>query len=512
MGSGTNVLSEYLVKLSFLDDTVSYARFAAALRNTSSLVDNEFFRMGKKVLEFQAGAVGAFAAIGAAAIGIADKTAMADQEYRLLALHMYTSLPVARELKIAIDALGQPLENIMWDPELARRFNQLVKDQRALTEELGPDFENQMLKIRDVRFEWTRFGVELEYLTMNVVQDLARAFGTNIDDVLARMRKFNEWFIANMPAIAEWIATNLKPILIDVKDVMAATWELTKQFAVVFTNLIGLLSGDKSLSGTALSFDKIAKAIQYTITAVKNLVLALTQAEIVLSHLLIAASDVASGDFKGAKTELSAAGTILGNQARKKISGELGLPAAMGLGGSDLAKSIENTDVISYISKVAKQLGVPVDLALAVAQVESNYQQYDKSGKVLMSSTPGSHATGIFQLQPGTAKSLGVDPRSESQNIFGGVLYLKQLLAQYGNSRTALEHYYGSKDAGANAAYASKVTHVQAGIQIGTLNLHVPEGASKEGIKWAVIDAIREADKQRVQRNLAEFSNPGWSY
>jgi hypothetical protein len=98
-------------------------------------------------LEFQVAVVGAFAAIGLTAIGLAEKTAMADQEYRLLALHMFTTKNTARELKVALDALGQPLENVMWDPELAARFNSLVKDQRTLIEELGPTFDKNMVKI-----------------------------------------------------------------------------------------------------------------------------------------------------------------------------------------------------------------------------------------------------------------------------------------------------------------------------------------------------------------------------
>ena len=152
----------------------------------------------------------------------------------------------------------------MYDPELARRFNQLVKDQRALTRELGPDFEKQEMpaKIRDVRFEFTRFGVELQYLTMNVVQDLAVAFGVDMDQAFGKIRNFNEWFIQHMPEISQWLANNLKPILVDVKDVTLDTVEAVKAGSVVFANLIGILANDQSLEGTAFSFDKIARSIE----------------------------------------------------------------------------------------------------------------------------------------------------------------------------------------------------------------------------------------------------------
>ena len=40
-------------------------------------------------------------------------------------------------------------------------------------------------------------------------------------------------------------------------------------------------------------------------------------------------------------------------------------------------------------------------------------------------------AIGEMQLMPGTARSLGVDPRDASQNYRGGAAYLRQLLTRY---------------------------------------------------------------------------------
>jgi hypothetical protein len=41
-------------------------------------------------------------------------------------------------------------------------------------------------------------------------------------------------------------------------------------------------------------------------------------------------------------------------------------------------------------------------------------------------------AIGLFQLMPGTAAGLNVDPNDVQQNIAGGVAYLSQLSAQFG--------------------------------------------------------------------------------
>ena len=510
-----NILDEYLVKLGFQADTVGYARFANALRDAASLVDNQYFSMAKRVAGFQAAAVGAFAAVGAGALGIVDKVAQADQEYRLLALHMFTSLPVARELKIALDALGQPLENVIWDPELAARFHQLVKDQQTLTQELGPNFEKQMVTIRDVRFEFTRLGVEMQYLAMMVVQDLATAFGTTIDGLLERMRKFNDWFISNMPRIAEWIATNLKPILMDVWEVMKATGQAVEVTAAAFVNLIGFLSGDTSLQGTATNFEKITKAIQITSHALAGFITDITHSEMILAHVISAMADLGSGNFSGAKAELKEAaallnpktGEIIGGVAGTLIGGPIGgaIGAGIGTGIGAQAATSEQQNYRAGIIAAAKQLGVPPELALAVAQVESGIRQTDKNGNVITSSTG---ARGIFQLLPSTARGLNENPDYATSNIVGGVRYLSQLLAKFhGDQAAALGAYSGQGSPLADPNYIAKVMAAEKQFS-GDINVtvHVDKNGN------ATAKAEQGGKQREVQRNIGEFQVPGWSY
>jgi hypothetical protein len=73
-------------------------------------------------------------------------------------------------------------------------------------------------------------------------------------------------------------------------------------------------------------------------------------------------------------------------------------------------------------------------LALSVAHRESGLNQgaVGTSGEL-----------GVFQLMPGTARDLGVDPRDLQQNVDGGVRYLSQMYSRFGDWRTALEAYNG---------------------------------------------------------------------
>lgn len=518
-----NYLDEYLVRLGFSTDTTAFAQFSSAIRDASGIVDTQYGAMAKKILGFQATVTGVFAAIGGAVVENALSVASADQEYRLLALHMYTSLPVARELKIALDALGQPLENVLWDPELSARFHQLIKDQQTLTQELGPDFENQMLRIRDVRFEFDRFGVTLKYLTMDVVKDLAGAFGMTTDQLLGKLKSFNDYFILHMPEIAEWIATRLKPVLEDVWNVMVDTGEAVEAGVVAFDNLIGVLSGDTSIQGTAFSFDKTATAIQYCIDNLALFISEITKGEIGLSHLLIAAADLKAGDWEGARKELGAANNSSQSPGHFPLEPVPGgfldhLSQRLGITAPPDYRPGDEADTQALVIRMARQLGVPPELALAVAQQESGFKQYDAAGNVV---TSPSGALGIMQLMPKTAKRLGVDPNDPTGNVLGGETYLRQLLDQYHwNKEQVLEHYHGiGKDplGMSGADYARQVLGKESAITIQGVyvTIHAKTDATPKQIGDAVSTALGKIvidQKNKIQRNIGEPDAESWSY
>jgi soluble lytic murein transglycosylase-like protein len=97
-----------------------------------------------------------------------------------------------------------------------------------------------------------------------------------------------------------------------------------------------------------------------------------------------------------------------------------------------LLKTTNNLDDI--INQASQQYGIPAKLIKAVVQQESSFNPnaVSKSG-----------ASGLMQLMPETAKSLGVnDVFDPQQNILGGSKYLKQLLDKYdGKIELALAAY-----------------------------------------------------------------------
>ena len=90
------------------------------------------------------------------------------------------------------------------------------------------------------------------------------------------------------------------------------------------------------------------------------------------------------------------------------------------------------TSVQSLIVAAAQAAGLSPQLALAVANQESGFNQGARgaAGEI-----------GVFQLMPATAASLGVNPTDLSQNIQGGVAYLALQLSTFADPWQAVAAY-----------------------------------------------------------------------
>jgi len=98
------------------------------------------------------------------------------------------------------------------------------------------------------------------------------------------------------------------------------------------------------------------------------------------------------------------------------------------------------SQLLNMINKVSRENGVDEKLVQALIRQESGFNP-NATSKV--------GAMGLMQLMPSTAKAMGVnDPYNATQNVEGGVKYLKSMLNKYnGNVILALAAY----NAGPNA-------------------------------------------------------------
>jgi hypothetical protein len=89
----------------------------------------------------------------------------------------------------------------------------------------------------------------------------------------------------------------------------------------------------------------------------------------------------------------------------------------------------------AQVIQEAQRQGVDPNLALHVLYKETGNLKNPESAR----SKAG--AIGVMQLMPGTAKELGVDPTDPSQNIAGGVAYLKKMYNKYQDPALAAAGY-----------------------------------------------------------------------
>lgn len=520
----TSFIDEYLVKLGASVDESGMQRFHQALREATAVADSSAASIAGAFFKTQTELVGGFAAIGGAAIGLVDKVAMADQSYRLFALHMYMSKDAARGLKVAMDALGEPLENLTWDKELRNRTHQLIMDQRAMAP--NGDFEAQMRKVRDIRFEFTRMEVEGQYLAMHVVQDFMKALGFGPDELLTKLKTLNDWVTHNLPQVSKMLVDDFMPVWKDIKDIAKDLGYAVYGVAGAFQMLIGAVSGDDSLSTTTVTFESMARSLEHV-----------THWAAAALKSILEMENTDLSDLKEFIYVLQAVRANLMNDYGKadmyeKLAAKAGQEGRDrfhalhdGVSGTAAPSSAIQDNVHSLVDKYAEQFGVTGRLAHALSMQESGERQVDASGGTITSSTG---AMGAMQLTAATARALGVDRNNAEDNVKGGLKLLGHLLHQYGDVPTAVAAYHEGEPkmnailagrATLSAEARSEVARVMGrmggsgDVQVGSIIIHITKPhATNQDVGKAVVAELRGMQNKRVQRNLSEFQDLSWSY
>lgn len=514
----SNILDEYLIRLGATVDTAGLRRFQNALHGASDLVDTTFGGMVKTVLKAQTEIVGGFLAIGGAALTMVDKVAMADQEYRLFSMHMLMSLRQGRELKMITEELGVDMGDIMWDPELRERANRMTAVMHNMESGLG-DFEEQAKKVRDIRAEFHNLNIELKFLGMYLLRDFMKALGVGPDDVLKRLRDGIDWISKHMPEISSAITSNFMPVWREMLQLFSATGDAVMQFGVLFTNVVGLLTGDTAIVGTKFKLENLAKAFADGVGVMAGFAEMIARIESGLAHLMVALTMLAKGDFSAAGAAAKAGFDVMHTRdimtmaggAIGAFGGPLGVIAGAGAGNM-FGGALEGAGRSGSLDAIVKAI---------IAQ---------ESGGNPLAFNPMSGAMGLMQLMPGTARQLGVaDPFNADQNRAGGTRYIQQLMEKYGNLPTALAAYnWGPGHV--DSLLAGKATKLPAetsdyvssimsrlgqtsDVHIGSVTIHIKDtNASTQQIQHAVAAGMSDAVQSKTQRNLAEFNALGYSY
>jgi lysozyme len=417
-----NYLDEYLVKIGAGIDAQSFARAEQIVTRTGNLVLDFFPKFIKKTLEAQGALTSVFAAIGISAVSMADKIAMADQAYRLFGLHMYMSKERAQALKLTLDTLGVSLAEATWDPELNERAVRLMRMQEQMMREMGPDYEQNMRRIRDIRYELKISQLELRYFSMMFLSDFVRLLSGPSGNFLEKLQAWNERFMQRMPELAQTLATKFLPVWKETWEVLKKTGEVIRELGVDFININGalysLFTGKEGIKADKFGFVALAEALKEDLELLRNFLnLILGIEKWIAEHPKLALFFAGMMGFSG----LSFVGSLGGKMLSLLMGGEGGLAGMTGMAGmfgltrllpmltSMIVPAVLSAVllwVISHPELVHKAYegvkGIVVQGYTSVANFIKGFEGHAKNGVSVYRDAAGNLTTGYGHLlQPG---------------------------------------------------------------------------------------------------------------
>jgi len=452
-------IRSYLVELGYKIDDLSSRKFEDALKRSAVMTE----RFAKGAVKDFAIVGGTFATVAAAVVAgtVAMGTTVAnrDLQFQMFARRMFMGLDAAKKMKIATDALGVSLEEIIWGPpELAERYHQLIKDETKMLEMLGGDRgEGAFRRIRDIEFQFTRVGVGLQFFAMRLTEDVMNKLFGGTESLEKRMENFVTWFERSIPTISGQLTNILGPALKRVGAI--AEWALEK---------LGLATPGPKYSRGYFNTHPGGYSLE----------------------------------------QLAPPGSMssLTEDQQSEETGRRGFGPHPWVGR--MKELLSGHNYIQEIIEAAHKYGIPPALLMAIARKESGLDPFKSMGS--------RGEIGEFQLMPDTVRQLiasGIitDPYDPSQNIIGGAYWLKN---KPGKSWEEKVRQYNGKGADAESYQRDVMRQYHADptyspmsysptVHVGGITISQP-GATPEHIQRIVYDAIDRANRDAARRAFAQ--------
>jgi hypothetical protein len=461
-----NTLREYLVSLGFAIDAAALRRFDDTLKRVGTAVAKVAGTMEMDFVVAGGAVVSALAAVTAGTVSMMNRVAQNDLQFDLFARRMYMGVDAAKKLKIATDALGYSLEDIVWGPpELAERYTKFVKAQDEMLKNLGgPAFERSMRNLRDIRAEFSLFGVEVQYLGMQLTKSIMDKLSGGPDALDRKLEDLNKRFRAAIPWLADQLSGVLAPLLSRLGEL--ADKVFTKKNAEWTVSIL-----TKGAEGLGMTYDYLTG--------------------------------------KGGKDPTAGLGGLWDKSKTFNENMNTLVPGILGMPSEN-----ESADPVGAIRKEAAKYskqGITAAMLLAIAARESGINPTAPRGKA--------GEVGMMQVMPATGAAEGFSNLFDlTQNIDAGAVRLAEGIRRFGVSPKAFGYYNGS---GAAAdAYGLDVwkryqdmqkTYPESGasakpmgynVDVGGIHITQP-GATPEQIKLAVTEALDAAHRRAAARAFA---------
>jgi hypothetical protein len=499
-----NVIEAYLVSLGFHVDHLAAQKFEDAVKRAATATEK--FAKDMTVGFVAAGGTIAtvLTAVGAGTLSLMDRVSQADLGYQLFARRMFMGADAAKKLKIAADALGYTLEEIIWGPpELAQRYQQLIKDQTFMMKELGgPAFEQKMRNLRDIRFEFTRMGVEVQYFGMKLTESIMDKLFGGPASLDRRLSQLNEWFQRSIPHMADVVSNVLAPALRTAGSLFERVFTVEH-----FNAAVGAFEKLVTLSQKLFNQRNLDMVVNFAVKGTESLGLLLQFLSHPNLHLIM--PDAQAGKLESAGKwiwdKLLSPEGFERNRNRPTFEQQFSKDELIGK--------------IVYEARNKFGMGSEgIAAALAIAEQESGLNPSTKPS--------GKGAVGPFQVMPFNAGGSNLSDMTGNVDAGEGLLF--HLYQKYGDWGKAFSHYYGMGNAGpgqpTTQEYSAQVQErmrrwqkdtdlTGSGAQyqpqsfhsdMGGVTIHINQpNATPEQIKHAVKEGIDEHTRNRARLGFA---------
>ena len=205
------MIKEYLVGLGVKIDKPGFAEFDSTVNKTTNTISKATGGWGKDFITASGLIATAIAGVTSAAAGLMTSVAKQDLAMDKYARNMMISKSAAVEMKQAIDALGESVQDIQLNPELFIRYKALISDGRNM--KIGGDYSQTMKDFRGLIFEFTRLKQEAGYALQWVGYYLMKHLSKPLAEGKEKFKNINDSIIKNMSVWTEKIARTMVYII-----------------------------------------------------------------------------------------------------------------------------------------------------------------------------------------------------------------------------------------------------------------------------------------------------------
>ncbi|MGM9570885.1 MAG: hypothetical protein ACI3ZR_01535, partial [bacterium] len=206
-----DIIKEYLVALGVKIDQPGFNQFDATLKKTDQKIAASSASWAK---DFKKAGIAIAASIGSivtATGGLLKNIAKTDMEMEKYSRSMMLGKKAATEMRFALDAMNESVENVRMIPELREQFKALLSDSRRMAP--PADMQKQLKDMRAIIFEFTRMKQEAAYALNWIGYYIMKNFSGPLKDIKKGLKSFNDRIIHDMPRWTAKVASFVTSVI-----------------------------------------------------------------------------------------------------------------------------------------------------------------------------------------------------------------------------------------------------------------------------------------------------------